>query len=73
MEFNKCIRCGAFYVTNSCVCPNCQTKDNLEQSNLKDFLEINNNPYTMEDLATKTGISTKNLNRFLSNEDFINL
>ena len=70
MELNKCTRCGAFFVSNNCVCPNCEPKDNAEIYKLKNFLSENDCPDNMESLATSTGISVKNLNRFLSNEDF---
>ncbi len=71
MEFNKCKRCGAFFVSNSCVCPNCEPKDNLELSKLKGFLAENDCPNSIETLASNTGISVKNLNRFLTQEDFL--
>ena len=70
MELNKCSRCGAFYTTSNNVCPNCEAKDNLEQLNLKNFLQDNEIPSSLETLSADTGISMKNLNRFLSNDDF---
>lgn len=70
MEFKKCSRCGAFYTTSNNVCPNCEPKDNCEQLKLKNFLEENELPSSIEALSTDTGISIKNLNRFLSNSDF---
>lgn len=70
MELNKCKRCGAFFVSNSCVCPNCEPKDTFELSKLKGFLAENDCPNSIDILATNTGISSKNLNRFLANEDF---
>ena len=30
MEFNRCSRCGSFYVSEGNVCPNCSKKDNAE-------------------------------------------
>lgn len=70
MEFNKCSRCGAFYISNSNVCPNCQPKDNCEQLILKNYLAQNSGPVSMETLSNDTGISMKNLNRFLQKDDF---
>ena len=70
MNFNKCARCGSFYTTSNNVCPNCETKDTCEQLKLKTFLEENENPLSIENLATDTGISTKNINRYLANTDF---
>ena len=69
MNFNKCKRCGAFFITNSNVCPNCLTKDNADISKLKSFLSENDCPNSLEALAIDTGISEKNLNRFLLQED----
>ena len=70
MEFNKCSRCGAFYTTANNVCPNCMPKDSLEQINLKNYLEQNEITASLEELSTNTGISVKNLNRFLASKDF---
>lgn len=70
MELNKCSRCGAFYASSNNVCPNCEPKDNCEQLKLKNFLEENEFPSSIEALSTDTGISIKNLNRYLSNSDF---
>lgn len=70
MELNKCSRCGAFYTNSSNVCPNCVPKDNCDQLNLKNFLAENEMPASIEALSADTGISMKNLNRFLDNDDF---
>ena len=70
MEFNKCDRCGCFFVSNNSVCPNCATKDQYEMNQLKDFLEENANQINIENLSNSTGISVKNINRFLGNEQF---
>lgn len=69
MEFNKCSRCGAFYTTSNNVCPNCETKDTCDQLTLKSFLAENEMPASLETLSANTGISIKNLNRYLSNSD----
>ena len=39
MEFNKCSRCGSFYVSQGNVCPKCQSKDTLEFSTLRHTLK----------------------------------
>lgn len=70
MELNKCKRCGAFFITDNCVCPNCEPKDTIELSKLKDFLSENSFPNSIESLSFDTGITTKNLNRFLEQKDF---
>lgn len=70
MELNKCKRCGAFFVSGSNVCPNCEIKDNAEIYKLKNFLSENECPNSIETLSCDTGISVKNLNRFLEQKDF---
>ena len=67
MEFNKCSRCGAFYTTENSVCPNCEPKDMCEQITLRNYLNENAMPDSLEILSANTGISVKNLNRFLNN------
>ena len=73
MELNKCKRCGAFFVSNNYVCPNCEPKDNAELSKLKTFLAENDCPNSIETLSCNTGISMKNLNRFLEQKDFLSI
>jgi len=68
MELNKCKRCGAFFATNNHVCPNCAPKDICEIAKLKDFLSENTCPDNIDILSCNTGISMKNLNRFLTEE-----
>lgn len=72
MEFKKCERCGCFFVSNDNVCYNCLTKDRFEMSKFKNFVEENNITQinSLNDLSIQTGISSKNLNRFLGYEDF---
>lgn len=72
MEFKKCERCGCFFASNDNVCYNCLTKDRFEMSKFKNFIEENNinQINSLSDLSIQTGISQKNLNRFLGYEDF---
>lgn len=70
MNFNKCNRCGCFFMTDSSVCPNCQPKDQYEMNQLKNFFEENTNQINIDNLSASTGISVKNLNRFLAEEQF---
>ncbi len=74
MNFNKCERCGCFFATDNSTCPSCSTKDNIEMNTLKNYI-INNS--ISEDITTNvsaisndTGITVKNLNRFLDNKSF---
>lgn len=72
MNLNKCERCGCFFIVENAVCPNCQTKDNNEISQLKNFLAENDSNISIEELSLSTGISVKNVNRFLKNTDIRN-
>ena len=71
MQVNKCEMCGCFFVSACNVCPNCQQKDNLEINKLKKFLEESDINCSMESISYSTGISTKNLNRYFSNDSFV--
>ena len=66
MNFKKCNRCGCFFMADSSVCPNCEPKDQCEMSQLKNFFEENTSQINIDNLSSSTGISVKNLNRFLS-------
>lgn len=65
MEFNKCSRCGNFFISSNDVCPKCQTKDSLEFQTFKTYIEENGVTDNLDILSTETGISVKNLNRFI--------
>lgn len=41
MNFNKCSRCGNFFLSNNKVCPKCSPKDNLEFMTFKTYLNNN--------------------------------
>lgn len=70
MDLNRCKRCGTFFASNDCVCPNCKTKDISDLAKLETFLQENDLPSSIDTLASNTGISAKNLNRFISENDF---
>ena len=72
MEFKKCKRCGCFYASNDNVCYNCLTKDKYEMSKFKNYINENNlsEINSLNEISSQTGISNKNLNRFLGYEDF---
>ena len=72
MDFKKCERCGCFFASNDNVCFNCLTKDRFEMSKFKTFIEENDihQINSLNDISYQTGISQKNLNRFLGYEDF---
>ena len=63
MELNKCSRCGAFHTNPGDVCPKCASKDSLELSNFKSYIEENGFS-SIDTVATQTGIAQKNVTRF---------
>lgn len=73
MEFKKCARCGCFFTSNGDVCYNCMSKERFEMAKFKSYIEENNlsNINSMNDISIQTGISEKNINRFLSQNDFL--
>lgn len=72
MEFNKCSRCGNFYIAQGNVCPKCNAKDHLEFSTFKDYVQENGLTENLDTISGEIGISVKNLNRFMGYEDFQN-
>ena len=70
MEFKKCERCGCFFTTTDNVCQNCMPRDNFEISKLRNYINDNNNANSIQDLSINTGISVKNLNRYLNENEF---
>lgn len=73
MEFNRCSRCGSFYLSQGNVCPKCSTKDGFEFSNFKSYIEENGFENSLETISGEIGISVKNLNRFIGYQEFKNL
>lgn len=70
MDFNKCKRCGCFYITDGDTCPSCTPKDNNEISKLNNFfLENENSSINVNELSSITGISIKNLSRYASSKN----
>lgn len=69
MNLNKCERCGCFFASKSSVCPNCESKDENDINQLKNFLNEADTSVTVESLAFSTGVSLKNVNRFLKDKD----
>jgi hypothetical protein len=72
MEIKRCARCGGFFETINEVCNGCIAKDNKDLGKLKNYLSYNYvaGTDTKKDVAANTGITMKNLNRFLSAEEF---
>lgn len=65
MEFNKCSRCGNFYISGENVCPKCSSKEKLEFSTFQSYVQENGIPQNLDTISNETGIAMKNLNRFL--------
>lgn len=72
MELNKCNRCGAFHTNPGDVCAKCSTKDNLELSTFKCYIE-ENGVSSIDTIATQTGIAQKNVSRFLGYQGVENI
>lgn len=70
MEFNKCSRCGNFYVSEGNVCPKCTSKDNFEFSTFTNYIKENGIEDSLDTISNQTGITVKNLNRFLNYDNF---
>ena len=70
MEFNKCSRCGSFYVTDGEVCPKCSTKDSFEFSTFTSYIQENGFENSLNSISEETGISVNNLNRFMNYKNF---
>lgn len=73
MEFNRCERCGSFFMSDNNVCCKCGPKDIAEIGILKNYINEGNEIISLDSLAVETGISTKNLNRYLKNEEISKL
>lgn len=75
MKFKKCSRCGCFFVSNTPVCEECLPKDNFEISKLKNYFNSNdivNASTNVDSISINTGISAKNVNRYLNSDEFSN-
>ena len=70
MEFNRCSRCGSFYVSEGNVCPKCSTKDGYEFKTFTNYIKENGLDNSLDTISGETGIAVKNLNRFLGYEEF---
>lgn len=73
MEFKKCTRCGSFYISDGYVCPRCSAKDNREFSTFKNYIAENGLGDNLDIISNETGISLKNINRFLDYPEMNNL
>jgi len=65
MEFKKCVRCGSFFVTDGEICQNCVPKDRLDFLKFNNYVQNSQN-ISADSISINTGISLKNVNRFLN-------
>lgn len=66
MEFKKCLRCGSFFLSDSDVCPKCLPKDESEIAKINNYINDNNIlNCSVSSLSVNTGVSLRNINRFL--------
>lgn len=72
MEFKKCSRCGNFFLSAGNICPKCTPKENYEFSAFKSYISENGLNNSVDEIAGKTGISAKNINRFIEYNNEIN-
>ena len=73
MNFKTCVRCGCFFSSDDSLCPNCKTKDEVDKNSLKNFLANNDIPNNYESLSYMSGVSLKNINRFMETKEFSSL
>ena len=73
MEFKKCARCGAFFISNSSVCCHCEPKDRADIYKLSDYVGEHPEAHSVVDLSINTGISLTNLHRFIDNNNVPNI
>ena len=72
MEIKKCARCGQFFETINEVCNGCVSKDNKDIGKLKNYFSYGYvaGKVSLGDISNNTGISIKNINRLILNDEF---
>ena len=71
MELKRCARCGKFYSSDVEVCQECEKKDVADLSKLKGFFaDYYVSGVSKNEISAHTGISARNLNRYLGYEEF---
>ncbi len=71
MDFKRCARCGCFFVTDGEVCNLCAPKDRLDILKVQNYFEENTDD-SVDTIAINTGVSAKNVSRYLSTHNFPN-
>lgn len=70
MIFKKCDRCGCFFTSDTNICCDCSKKDASDIAKLKNYFEEAPDSNTIHSISIDTGITIKNLNRFLQDTNF---
>lgn len=71
MELKRCARCGRFYASDVEVCQECEKKDLADLSKLKGFFADSYvSGISKTEISASTGISARNLNRYLGYDEF---
>ena len=70
MKFNKCSRCGCFFSSVDDVCTSCKSKDEIDKHTLKNYLDNNDNPISLDSLSFNSGVELKNINRYMESKEF---
>ena len=73
MEFKRCARCGCFFESSNSVCCNCEAKDKQDIYTLNNYLLGFPSVSSIDNLSYNTGVSTKNISRFIENNIISNL
>lgn len=69
MEFKKCVRCGCFFVSSIDVCCKCEAKDKQDIYNLNNYMDACPYVPSIDGLSFNTGVSVKNIDRFIQNNN----
>lgn len=72
MDLKKCVRCGCFFSSDNNVCYNCESKDRQDISKLNTYIGNSSEIGDINNLSFNTGVSTKNITRFIENNDIAN-
>ncbi len=72
MELKKCARCGCFFASPNNVCSNCEAKDRQDIYNLNNYIVNSSFTPSIDNLSANTGVSLKNINRFIENNSISN-
>ena len=73
MEFKKCARCGCFFASPNDVCCVCEARDNQDIYNFNSYIVTSPAPTSIESLSFDTGVSVKNISRFIQNNYLPNM